>query len=74
MVARHLIRQLQLMTVKRGAREVVEAAEDVLVKVEEVLGLVPGCSCSQIDPLPFLSLMGLTVLLAWLGFFKGFTT
>ena len=74
MVARHLIRQLQLLTVKRGVREVVEGAEDVLVEVEEVLGLVPGCSCSQISPFPFRSLMGLTVLLAWLGFCKGFTT
>ena len=72
-----MIRQLQLLTVKRGVREVVEGAEDVLVEVEEVLGLVPGCSCSQIDPLAFLlSLSGLTTVLlaAWTLFFKGFTT
>ena len=59
-VGRHFIRQLQLLTVKKGA-------EDVLVKVEGMLDLVSGCS--QIDPFAFLSLIGLTVLLAWLDFF-----
>ena len=88
MVAWHFIRQLQLLTVKKGAEEVVEAAEEVLVKVEEMLvkveevlvkveemlGLASGCSCSQIDPFAFLSLIGLTVLSAWLDLYKVFTT
>ena len=76
MFSRHFTRQLQLLTVNKGAEEVLEAAEEVLVeevevKVEEA-GF--GCSCSQIDPFVFLSLIGLTVLLDLFGFFSDFTT
>ena len=80
MFSRHFTRQLQLLTVNKGAEEVLEAAEEVLVEEVEVKVEVKveeagfGCSCSQIDPFVFLSLIGLTALLALFGFFRDFTT
>ena len=82
MFSRHFTRQLQLLTVNKGAEEVLEAAEEVLVEEGEVEVKVEvnveeagfGCSCSQIDPFVFLSLIGLTALLDLFGFFSDFTT
>ena len=64
--AEEVLVKVEEMLVK--VEEVLVKVEEMLVKVEEMLGLASGCSCSQIDPFAFLSLIGLTVLLAWLGF------